>query len=167
MYEKDHLYSNSGAGRICSLFYCLWNAAFVNLIIIRPQSWPQRHVLPMNFCTTYYMFSKLHQWASLVAQLVKNPPATQETWVWSLGWDHPLDYEKPTHSSILALRISWNELQRVRYAWVTFPSLASLVYNSHCSLSLYINFCLPPTHRNTHRHTHNYMKNSLVDTDWN
>ena len=28
-------------------------------------------------------------WASLVAQLVKNLPAMQETWVWSLGWEHP------------------------------------------------------------------------------
>ena len=43
--------------------------------------------------------------ASLVAQLVKNLPATQETWVQSLGWEDPL--EKVTHSSILAWRIPW------------------------------------------------------------
>ena len=30
-------------------------------------------------------------WASLVAQLVKNPPAMRETWVWSLGWEDPLE----------------------------------------------------------------------------
>ena len=30
-------------------------------------------------------------WASLVAQMVKNPPAVQETWVWSLGWEDPLE----------------------------------------------------------------------------
>ena len=45
--------------------------------------------------------------ASFVAQLVKNPPEMQETWVWSLGWDDPLEKAKATHSSILAWRIPW------------------------------------------------------------
>ena len=44
-------------------------------------------------------------WASLVAQLVKNPPAMRETWVRSLGWEDPLEKEKATHSSILAWTI--------------------------------------------------------------
>ena len=48
-----------------------------------------------------------YSWASLVAQLVKNPPAIQETWVRSLGWEDPLEKEKATHSSILAWRILW------------------------------------------------------------
>ena len=43
--------------------------------------------------------------ASLVAQLVKNLPAMQETWVQSLGWENPLEKGKTTHSSILAWRI--------------------------------------------------------------
>ena len=43
--------------------------------------------------------------ASLVAQLVENPPAMQETWVWSLGWRYPLAKGTATHSSILAYRI--------------------------------------------------------------
>ena len=47
------------------------------------------------------------QWASLVAQLVKNPPALQETWVRSLGWEEPLENGKATDSSILAWRIPW------------------------------------------------------------
>ena len=42
-----------------------------------------------------------------MAQLVKNPPATWETWVLSLGWEDPLEKGKATHSSILAQRISW------------------------------------------------------------
>ena len=46
-------------------------------------------------------------WASLVAQLVKNLPAVQETWVRSLGWEDPLEKGKATHSSILAWRIPW------------------------------------------------------------
>ena len=40
-----------------------------------------------------------------VAQMVRNPPAMQETWVRSLGWDDPLEEEMATHSSILAWRI--------------------------------------------------------------
>ena len=46
-------------------------------------------------------------WASLVAQLVKNPPAVRETWVQSLGWGDPLEKGKATHCSILAWRIPW------------------------------------------------------------
>ena len=41
-------------------------------------------------------------WASLVAYVVKNPPATQETWVQSLGWEDPLEEGTATHSRILA-----------------------------------------------------------------
>jgi len=47
--------------------------------------------------------------ASLVAQLVKNLPAVQETWIQSLGWEDPLEKEMVTHSSILAWKISWTE----------------------------------------------------------
>ena len=43
--------------------------------------------------------------ASLVAQSVKNLPAMQETWVWSLGGEDPLEKEMATYSSILAWRI--------------------------------------------------------------
>ena len=42
-----------------------------------------------------------YSWASLVAQLVKNLPAMQETWVLSLGWEDPLEEDMATHSSIL------------------------------------------------------------------
>ena len=45
--------------------------------------------------------------ASLVAQLVKNSPAMQETWFQYLGWEDPLEKAKATHSSILAWRIPW------------------------------------------------------------
>ena len=46
-----------------------------------------------------------YSWASLVAQIVKNPPAMQETWVQSLGWEDHLEEGITTHSSILAWRI--------------------------------------------------------------
>ena len=48
-----------------------------------------------------------YSWASLVAQLVKNQSAMQETWVWSLGWEDALKKGKAIHSSIMAWRIPW------------------------------------------------------------
>ena len=48
-------------------------------------------------------------WASLVAQIVKNIPAMQETWVLSLGGEDPLEEGMAMHSSILARRILWTE----------------------------------------------------------
>ena len=55
-----------------------------------------------------------YPWASLVAQLVKNPPTMRETWVRTLGWEDPLENGKATHSSILAWRSPWccQELDR-------------------------------------------------------
>ena len=46
---------------------------------------------------------------SLVAQMVRNLPATQETQIQSLGWEDPLEKGMATHSSILAWRIPWTE----------------------------------------------------------
>ena len=48
-----------------------------------------------------------YSWDSLVALLVKNPPAMWETWVQSLGWEDPLEKGKATHSNISAWRILW------------------------------------------------------------
>ena len=48
-------------------------------------------------------------WASLVAQMVKNFPAVQETQVHSLGWKVPLEKEMATHSGNLAWKIPWTE----------------------------------------------------------
>ena len=59
------------------------------------------------------------EWASLVAQMVKNLPAMQETWVQSLGQKDPLEKGMATQSSTLAWRIPWTEkpggLFRVRH----------------------------------------------------
>ena len=63
-------------------------------------------------------------WAFLVAQMVKNLPAVQETWVRSRGWEDSLEKGMATHSSILAWKIPGTEefgrqqsmdLQRVRH----------------------------------------------------
>ena len=48
-------------------------------------------------------------WDFPIAQMVKNPPAMQETWVRSLGWEDLLEKGMATHSSSLAWRILWTE----------------------------------------------------------
>ena len=72
--------------------------------------------------------SKRRKQASGVAQLVKNTPAMQETWVQSLGWEDPLEEGMATHSSILAWRIPQTEepgslwptvSQRIGLNWAT------------------------------------------------
>ena len=55
--------------------------------------------------------------ASLVAQMVKNVPAMQETRVRSLGQEDPLEKEMATHSSILAWRIPWKRSLAGYSAW--------------------------------------------------
>ena len=66
---------------------------------------------------TYYLtpvldlFDSLEssEWASLVAQLVKNLPAMQETWVQFLYWEYNVEKEMTTHCNIIAWRIPWPE----------------------------------------------------------
>ena len=67
-----------------------------------------------------------YSWASLVAQMVNNLPAIQETWVWSLGWEDSLKEDMATHSSILAWgipidRVAWWDMgsQRVGHDCAT------------------------------------------------
>ena len=94
-----------------------------------------------NFYTLIinYLRTKLgklsHLWASLVAQMVKNPPAMRETWVWSLCWEDPLEEGIVIHCDILAWRIPCTEepgglqsmrSQRVGHDWVTKHSASHL-----------------------------------------
>ena len=74
-------------------------------------------------------------WASLVAQTVKRLSAMQETRVWSLGWEDPLEKEMAAHSSILAWKILWMKepgrllsmgLQRDRHDWATSIHFTSI-----------------------------------------
>ena len=78
--------------------------------------------------------------------MVKHLPAKLETWVWSLGWEDPLEKGMATHSSILAWRIPWAEgpgglqfmgSQRVGQDWVTFTFLFYLFSYNSFSLCLY------------------------------
>ena len=62
-------------------------------------------ILQEDFKASPSIIDTILKAASLVAQLVKDLPATQETWVQSLGWEDPPEKGKATHSSILAWRI--------------------------------------------------------------
>ena len=78
----------------------------------------RRSSLPRNW-TLISCISSVSRWilhqlshvgkASLVARMVKNLRAMQKTWVWSLGWEEPLEKGMATHSRILACRIPWTE----------------------------------------------------------
>ena len=107
----------------------------------RPQSMVSqrvRHDWAINTHTAWWFDLHIlwNNWASLVAQLEKNLPAVQETWVRSLGWKDPLAKEMATHSSILAWKIPWTEepgglqsmgSQRVGYDWATNTSLYEII----------------------------------------
>ena len=83
--------------------------------------------------------------------MVKNSPAMLETWVWSLGWENPLEKGMATHSSILTWRILWTEepgglqsmgMKRVGHDWVTNTNLP---FDFYCSLSHVQLFATPWT----------------------
>ena len=76
----------------------------------RDPNWKKRHKICHSMQTCYYIEKTLRtQWASLVAQMVKNPPAIWKTQVQSLGQENLLEKGMATHSNILAWRISWAE----------------------------------------------------------
>ena len=117
------------------LFSAWWNSSwFLKTIFWKASLTPPHTTELINLPQAHYLR------ASLVAQMVKNLPAMQETWAWSLGQENPLEKGMATHSSILAWRIPWTEepgslqsmgLQRVRHdcrpTVYTLPSLLLLV----------------------------------------
>ena len=76
------------------------------LLSICASAWRSVHLLPLNiFNIRLFLF----HWASLVAKLVKNLSAMQETQVQSLSQEDPLEEEMATHSSTIAWKIPWME----------------------------------------------------------
>ena len=84
---------------------------------------------------THFIFTlkQVKRWVSLVAQTVKSLPAVQETQVWSLAQEDPLEKKMSNHSSTLAWKIPWTEepgrlqpmgSQRVRHDWAASFSLS-------------------------------------------
>ena len=64
------------------------------------------YILTVLFCIIMGLYI---DWASLIAQSVKNLPAMQKTWVQFLGQKNPLEKEMAIHSSALAWKIPWAE----------------------------------------------------------
>ena len=84
------------------------------------------------------VYSLQYSWALLAAQMVKNLFAMQETWVWSPGWEDPLEGDMATHCSILAWKIPWTKEPgysplgcRVKHDWETKDTHA-LLRHSFC-----------------------------------
>ena len=107
------------------------HAFYLQALIWWPCHWP----LPKNIYLYLHLYL-YHLWASLVAQLVKNPPAVRETWIWSLGWENPLENGMATHSSILAGRIpwtiysSWGRRESDTTEWLSLFTFITSVYLS-------------------------------------
>ena len=77
-----------------------------NCISISHDGYSPRRILQSSFSSSCRSISLV---ASLIPQLVKNLPAAQESWVWSLRREDPLEKETANHSSILAWEIPWTE----------------------------------------------------------
>ena len=112
-----------------------------------PWSWELNSIVKYIKCN-YCLF-----WVPLVAQMVKRLSTTQETWVWSLGWEDPLEKEMAIHSSTVAWKIPWTEepgrlqsmgSQRVGHDWGTSLSISGP--EKLCFLALIHGARLFPTH---------------------
>ena len=80
---------------------------------------PDAHLRPQNLTYRYR-----DDWVSLVAQMVKNLSAMQETWVQALAREDSLEKEMATHSTILAWRIPWTEeLGELQYLGLKRPDM--------------------------------------------
>ena len=73
---------------------------------------------------------------SWVAQMVKNPPAMLETWIWSLGWEDPLEEGTATHSSILAWKIRQRSLADYNPLGRTESDTTEATYHAHACTHL-------------------------------
>ena len=98
----------------------------------------------LNIEQVFFFFKLKYSGASLVAQTIKNLPTMQETQVWSLSWEDPLEKGMATHSSILIWEIPRTEehsglqsmgSQRVEHDWVT--NTFSFIVVLQCC----VNFC--------------------------
>ena len=119
---KHYLYWTLGAifKRLKSRYKCL--------------EWQRPTLCYVYICMAMFII----YWASPVAQIVKNLPAMQGTWVWSLVGEDPLEKGMAPHSSIFAWRIPWTEepggLQSIGSQtvghddWLTLTYWASYLY---------------------------------------
>ena len=94
---------------------------------------PSTSEIPQDKYYTSLLFWRWRKVSCLVAQTIKRLSAVQETRVWSLGWEDPLEKEMATHCSTLAWKIPWMEepgrlqsvgSQRVEHSWAASVSVS-------------------------------------------
>ena len=135
--------------------------------------WPLCHTLPWkptqgssSFCHLdrfCFLSQKLFSlWVPLIAQLVKNLPAMQETLVWFLGQEDPLEKAIATHSSILAWRIPWTILMHNPFGIFQIVNIyqnCDMFYT--CLFSMYIYDIL-----SVHVYLHSPSQASAIREPW-
>ena len=100
----DHSLITLELNNIFGVRFCLWIGTFQLALVLL--AWKTGHWETDQLYSEAFLLLTLilifHINWGLEAQLVNNPPAMRETWVWSLGCEDPLEKEKATHSRILA-----------------------------------------------------------------
>ena len=97
-----------------------------------------------DFCHTSIWIGHRYTWTSPTAEVIKSPPTIQEmqeTGVWSLGQEDPLEKQRATHSSILAWKIPWT-----RGAWQAIGSIGSKrvrYHQAHIHSFIHRYTCIP------------------------
>ena len=97
-----------------------------------------------------------YSWVSLVAQLVKNLSAMQETWIWFLGQEDPLEKGMVTHSSTLAWRIPWTEEPGELSLWGHEESDIAEQLTLYCLVSIHCRHCIKHFVRTTLCNSNSY-----------
>ena len=100
----DHSLITLELNNIFGVLFCLWIGTFQLALVLlawKTGHWETDQLYFEAFLLLTFILIFHINWG-LEAQLVKNPPAMQETWVWSLSCEDPLEKGKATHSRILA-----------------------------------------------------------------
>ena len=114
------------------------------------------HHLPEQRAGTLYCSLLRNLWASLVAQMVKNPPAMKETWVRPLDWEDPLEEGMATHSSTVAWRIP---MDREAW-WTTVPGIAKS-QTQLSAMQAHAHLCAR-VRTHTHKHAYTARKSKVL-----
>ena len=130
-----------------SLFY--WNCSFRDcwcLELSTPWASSQPSVYLISQCILHSLFVL---WASFMAQLIKNLPVMWETWIWSLGWEDPLEKGTATHSSSLGIANFLEEISSLCrsivslyfFSWITEEGfLISPCYSLELCIRMRVSF---------------------------
>ena len=98
-----------------------------------------------------------YSWASLVYQLVKNPPAMWETWVWSLGWEDSLGEEKGYPLQYSSLENSMDSIvHRVAKSWTRLRDLKKKKIYIYIYIHTHTHTKYYRVYFTTHTHTQQY-----------